>query len=266
MAAAREAQEAQLRLLSQEIKKRKRELENTRAREKRRRRTEEALASQLLIYMWVAVGQVDDAVRMFRNSSSHPLAGQASEASLRRLMADLFWRADLEHILALMSREDSRLTNIRSEAYGLHAECLTAARVRELNLTCGVAPSSLAVCWMYDEFLEQAPEDISRARSRLGKTWVSNRKWVQRWRTRWGAAFGSILVNDVEDQAVLRAKVPRAPPLSPGTPRVLLPPGWNLAPFGGPQGSLVPRAGAAASDSRCRGLWRESEAPECSSP
>ena len=154
MAAAREAQEAQLRLLSQEIKKRKRELENTRAQEKRRRRTEEALASQLLIYMWVAVGQVDDAVRMFRNSSSHPLAGQASEASLRCLMADLFWRADLEHILALMSREDSRLTNIRSEAYGLHAECLTAARVRELNLTCGVAPSSLAVCWMYDEFLE----------------------------------------------------------------------------------------------------------------
>ena len=161
-------------------KKRKRELENTRAQEKRRRRTEEALASQLLIYMWVAVGQVDDAVRMFRNSSSHPLAGQASEASLRRLMADLFWRADLEHILALMSREDSSLTNIRSEAYGLHAECLTAARVRELNLTCGVAPSSLAVCWMYDEFLEQAPEDISRARSRLAKTWVSNRKWVER--------------------------------------------------------------------------------------
>ena len=265
MAAGREAQEAQLRLLSQEIKKRKRELENTRAQEKRRRRTEEALASQLLIYMWVAVGQVDDAVRMFRNSSSHPLAAKADEDSLRRLMADLFWRADLEHILDLMSREDSSLTNIRSEAYGLHAECLTAARVRELNLTCGVAPSSLAVCWMYDEFLEQAPEDISRARSRLAKTWVSNRKWVERWRTRWGAAFGSILVNDVEDQAVLRAKVPRAPPLSPGTPRVLLPPGRNLAPFCGPQGRLVPWPGAAASDSRCRGLWRESEAPECSS-
>ena len=84
--------------------------------------------------MWVAVGQVDDAVRMFRNSSSHPLAGKASEASLRHLMADLFWRADLEHILDLMSREDSRLSNIRTEAYGLHAECLTAARVQELNL------------------------------------------------------------------------------------------------------------------------------------
>ena len=236
MAAPREAQEAQLRLLSQEIKKRKRELENTRAQEKRRRRTEEALASQLLIYMWVAVGQVDDAVRMFRNSSSHPLAGQASEASLRRLMADLFWRADLEHILALMSREDSRLTNIRSEAYGLHAECLTAARVRELNLTCGVAPSSLAVCWMYDHFLEQAPEDISRARSRLAKTWLSNRKWVQRWRTRWGAAFGSILVNDVEDQAVLRAKVPQGPDTLTRNPQGPPPPGPEPGPLLRPAG------------------------------
>ena len=257
MAEALAAQEAQLRLLSQELKLRKRQLQTAGRVEKRQRRCEEALEPLLLIFMWVALGKVEDALLMFRRSSTNYLVGEASDATLQGRLQDAFWRADMPHILDLMSRPEARLEQARVEAFSLHAQCLTAARVRDLNRTCGLTPSSFTVCCLYENYLAQAPQEVASALARTPKTWVSNRKWVQRWRERWGASFGHFLVNDVEDQATLRAKVahPPEPPGSCSAP-LLHPPGPGLLsrPPGRPRFSSQGGRAGRARGTACVGI------------